>query len=213
MSKTGYAYEIIKQQIISGELKPLEELSEKTFQEKLSVSRTPIREAFQTLHHEGFIEIHPRKSILVAPVTFHLLEQIFDTRIVLEPQLFKRACGKIEDEKLLNLRWKLQNPPEGMSSYDQAIYYNNLDMELHSSVVPYINNQFIEYTFRIVQDHETRIRNILFNIDTNPSVIEEHISIINALLQRSEAETEARVITHTENARKKAFLYFFDHTI
>ncbi|RGZ00644.1 GntR family transcriptional regulator [Clostridium sp. AM58-1XD] len=213
MSKTDYAYDIIKEQIVSGKLKPSEELSEKVFQEKLSVSRTPIREAFQTLHHEGFIEIHPRKSILVAPVTFHLLEQIFDTRIMLEPQLFKRACGKIEDEKLLDMRWRLLNPPDHMSSHEQEIYYNNLDLELHSSVVPYINNLFIENTFRIVQDHETRIRNILFNIDTNSPVIEEHVSIINALLQRSESEIVSQVTIHTENARKKAFLYFFDHTI
>ena len=213
MSKTDYAYDIIKEQIISGQLKPSEELSEKVFQEKLSISRTPIREAFQALHHEGFIEIHPRKSILVAPVTFHLLEQIFDTRIMLEPQLFRRACGKIEDEKLLDMRWRLLNPPDHMSSREQEVYYNNLDLELHSSVVPYINNHFIENTFQIVQDHERRIRNILFNIDTNSLVIEDHVSIINALLQRSDDEIVSRVTIHLENARKKAFLYFFDHTI
>ncbi|MEY8338538.1 GntR family transcriptional regulator [Lachnospiraceae bacterium 62-35] len=213
MSKKGRAYDIIKQQIISGTLKPLEELSEKVFQEKLNISRTPIREAFQALQYEGFIEIHPRKSILVAPITFHLLEEVFDTRLLLEPQLFKRACGKISDDDLLNLRQDLLNPPDSLNDYEQCVYYNNLDMRLHSSVVPYIHNQFLENTYKAVQDHETRIRNILFNIDTNPSVIKEHVSIINALLQRSDAEVESQVIIHTENARKKAFLYFFDHTI
>lgn len=213
MSKTTDAYEAIKRLILSGELLPLEELSEKDLQEKLEVSRTPIREAFQMLQRESFLDIYPRKRIVVAPITIHLLEEVYDTRMILEPQFFKRACGKIPDEKLLGLRSALLNPPDSLSGSEQSKYYNDLDSELHSSVTPYINNHFLENVFRIIQDHEIRIRNILFNTQTNQAVIDEHLAIINALLQRSESELETQVIIHTENARKKAFLHFFDHQI
>ena len=213
MSKTNYAYHSIKEKILSGEFPPEKELSEKELQNDLHVSRTPIREAFQTLQHEGFIIIHPRKNIIVSPITVELLTEIYDTRIMLEPLLFKRACGKISDAKLMELRQALLSPPENMKAEEQCSYYNIIDKDFHSCVLPYANNRFLAEAISTVLDHEERLRNTLFNIETNDAVVEEHISIINALLERSEDVLMEQVRIHVENAKKKAFRYFFNGNI
>lgn len=210
MSKTNYAYHSIKEKILSGEFPAEKELSEKELQSTLNVSRTPIREAFQMLQREGFIIIHPRKSIMVAPITVELLTEIYDTRIMLEPLLFKRACGRISDAKLMEFRKALLFPPGDMKPEEQCTYYNIIDKEFHRCVLPYANNRFLAEAMSTVLDHEERLRNTLFNIETNDAVVEEHISIINALLERSEDVLEEQVHIHVQNAKKKAFRYFFN---
>lgn len=213
MSKTNYAYDVLKKQILSGKYSPGEEISEKIIQEELNISRTPIREALQTLQKEGFIEILPRKSIRVAPVTFHLMEEIYDTRLTLEPELFRRACGKIPDKILLYIRDKMMNPPQNFVGVDQAFYFNYLDNEFHTSILPYANNHFLSDALAITFDHEIQFRNILFNASMNDICTKEHVAIINALLQRSETDVVKWATIHVENARKKAFLHFFDHNV
>ncbi len=210
MSKTNYAYQRIKEKILSGEFPPEKELSEKELQDALDVSRTPIREAIQMLQREGFIIIHPRKNIIVSPITVELLTEIYDARIMLEPLLFKRACGKVSDEKLMEFRRALTSPPENMRAEEQCSYYNIIDKEFHRCVLPYANNRFLAEAMSGVLDHEERLRNTLFNIKTNDTVVEEHVSIINALLERAEDTLDEKVLIHVQNARKKAFRYFFN---
>lgn len=213
MSKAASAYNMIKQMILSGRLQPLEELSEKDFQEALNVSRTPVREAFQQLEHEGLVEIHPRKSIVVAPISFHLLEEIYDTRLTLEPKFFASACGQIPDDTLIGFRSRFRNAPKDLSPSEYAAYYNSLDAEFHSLVLPYANNRFLADALASVLNHELRIRNIMFNADTNELCVDEHVAIINALLQRSKEDTAELVRYHVDNAKKKSFLHFFDRVI
>lgn len=213
MSKTAFAYDMIKQMILSGKIQPLEELSEKDFQDALQVSRTPIREALQILEHEGLVEIHPRKNIQVAPISFHLLEEVYDTRLTLEPKFFQRACGQIPDETLIDFRNRFRNAPEDLSDTEFAAYYNSLDAEFHSLVLPYANNHFLADALSFVLNHELRIRNIMFNAESNDLCIDEHVAIINALLQRSGEDTYELVRYHVDTARKKAFLHFFDRIV
>ena len=46
-NKSDYAYQELKNRIISGQMPPLSDVSEEQLQKELGVSRTPIREAIQ----------------------------------------------------------------------------------------------------------------------------------------------------------------------
>ena len=48
-NKSDYAYQELKNRIISGQMPPLSDVSEEQLQKELGVSRTPIREAIQKL--------------------------------------------------------------------------------------------------------------------------------------------------------------------
>ena len=49
-----YIVETIKEEILSGQIKPGTELAQEALAERLGVSRMPIREALQNLVQEGF---------------------------------------------------------------------------------------------------------------------------------------------------------------
>lgn len=62
-------YESIKNSIICGEIKPGTKLAEVTVARQLSVSPTPVREAFRMLATEGLVRIEPWKGAVVQSVS------------------------------------------------------------------------------------------------------------------------------------------------
>ena len=60
-----YAYRVLKDNIMSLELKPGELLSESELSEKLNISRTPIREVIMRLKGEHLIEVKPQAGTYV----------------------------------------------------------------------------------------------------------------------------------------------------
>ena len=61
------AYRAIEEMIVTRQLRPGSMVSENQLSEQLGCGRTPIREALQRLKFEGYVEIHPRRGVLVAP--------------------------------------------------------------------------------------------------------------------------------------------------
>ena len=54
------AYDVLKNEILNGDLGPGDKLVETNLAERLQVSRTPIREALTRLEHDGLTERGPR---------------------------------------------------------------------------------------------------------------------------------------------------------
>ncbi len=67
-SLSDKVYTIIKQQILSGELKGGTLLSEEAFAEQFGVSRTPIREALRRLNEYGLVKLKPHSQAVVHKV-------------------------------------------------------------------------------------------------------------------------------------------------
>ena len=74
ISKSEYAYEQIKEMIITGKLAPLSDVSETDLQNALGVSRSPIREAILRLEREAMLKIYPRKGTIVTDVPQDLID-------------------------------------------------------------------------------------------------------------------------------------------
>lgn len=185
-------------------------ISEEELQHKLGSSRTPIREALQMLSKEGFVDIFPRKGIVVSPITLDLLKEIYETRLTLEPLITKRACGKIPDSFLLQIQSKLQNPPKNLNDAEAAAYYNEIDSAFHSTLIKCVQNRFFIDSMQLVSDHERRIRNITFNMQTNDEIVLQHLDVIDALLKRDEEQAEILARKHVEHAKRQAFFHILD---
>jgi DNA-binding GntR family transcriptional regulator len=62
------AYDAIEQMIISRRLAPGAMVSEGELGAELGLGRTPVREALARLKTIGFVEVHPRRGVLVTQV-------------------------------------------------------------------------------------------------------------------------------------------------
>jgi DNA-binding GntR family transcriptional regulator len=80
-----FAYNAIKEKIIRCEYPPNALLNEEILKQDLHVSRTPIRDALGRLEQENIVKILPKRGILVRGITLEDVNQIFETRLLIEP--------------------------------------------------------------------------------------------------------------------------------
>ena len=91
---------ILKKAIYSGEYKSGDELSLTGVAEQLGISRTPVREAFQTLEAEGLITLRMNKGAIVNAIDRKFVRDNFEMRILLESEAAARAAQRGMDTDL-----------------------------------------------------------------------------------------------------------------
>ena len=69
------AYEKLKANIFDFELVPGDRFSETEIAERLSMSRTPVRDALYRLEREGYLQVHLRIGWSVRPYDFQQFEK------------------------------------------------------------------------------------------------------------------------------------------
>src|SRR5690625_4986967 len=140
MTKSDIVYNHLKEQILSGTLKPNERLVINTIAKELDVSPIPVREALKKLSIQGFIEFESQKGAKVAPINIDDLQEIFEIRLELETLATKLAARHATDEEIANL----QNICEKMESSirnKNTQQYTQLNREFHDSIYSYSKNR------------------------------------------------------------------------
>jgi DNA-binding GntR family transcriptional regulator len=93
----------LRDEILAGLIPSGTRLGEAELAGRLSVSRTPIREALSRLAAEGLVEIQPNRGARVATWTTDQLREIFDLRLRLEPYAVRQAVPRLSPEQLDDL--------------------------------------------------------------------------------------------------------------
>ncbi len=96
-SRTDWVIERVRRAILFGEVKAGERLISGAWATRLGVSPTPLREAFQRLAAEGFIDYDPQRGARVAPLTLRAACEIYELRITLEPRAIASSVSAGED--------------------------------------------------------------------------------------------------------------------
>ncbi|MDP6042406.1 MAG: GntR family transcriptional regulator [Candidatus Latescibacteria bacterium] len=103
-SLANKAYRLIEEMIVTLELSPGSNITEKDLSEKLSIGRTPIREALQRLAIERLVVAVPRHGILVTEINIPEHLALLETRRVLDRLIASRASSRATPEQRETLR-------------------------------------------------------------------------------------------------------------
>ncbi len=98
------AFERLRDAIITGHFAPGARLIERDLCEKMSVSRTSIREVLRRLEAEKLIHVEPRRGPVVARVTRKQVAEIYEVRALLEAALVRRFALEASTEDIAALR-------------------------------------------------------------------------------------------------------------
>lgn len=124
--------EIIHDAIISGQFKPGDRLIETEIADQLSVSRSPIREAFRQLEQDGLLISLPNQGTFVKNYDAKEIEEIFMLRAVLENLAFELLITykKLKEEDWARLDWFIE---EQRTAIEAQLYrqLTRLDMDFH----------------------------------------------------------------------------------
>ena len=102
-------YRVLRDRILSQELKAGEKLSDLRLSSELGVSRTPIREALHQLAQDGVVIAEPNRGFFVATFTRRDLEEIFELRRVLELYAIRQLGQQDHTEELNRAMFELEH--------------------------------------------------------------------------------------------------------
>lgn len=92
--------DILRRQIISGELKSGNKISERDISAHFNVSTAPVKEAIRTLNMEGLLRSYPRRGTFVANVVGDNVLQLVHLRSVIEGTAAYWGTKNISDDDI-----------------------------------------------------------------------------------------------------------------
>jgi DNA-binding GntR family transcriptional regulator len=142
-SSADLAYELIQKLIVTGVLKPYELLTENDLARRVGSGRTPVREALQRLRLEGFVEVMPRRGILVTPVDIHRQLELLETRRPLEELMVYLAAARATTEQRDEMRRLADDLEAAIANNDRARYLD-INKAIHLLEARSAHNRYLE---------------------------------------------------------------------
>ena len=196
------AYEIIRDNIISCRYAPGEFLNEARLIEETSASRTPIREALNKLEQERLVRILPKKGIMVSDLSLKEINDIYQVRMLIEPQIILHWGDRISQEELESCRRKILDYNSEMEMTERV----ELDDSLHRLIIAACPNAYIQDWLDHIYCQNQRIRiatgQIGQHMEPNNA---DHLRILEKLIDGDYVTAADMMTAHMEEARKTTF--------
>jgi DNA-binding GntR family transcriptional regulator len=187
-SLTEQATALLRREILTASLAPGETLSEAQAAERLGLGKAPVRAALARLAEEGLIQAMPRRGWVVALVTIRDIHEVFDLRLLLEPEAARRAAGRVDADALrrLDAVCAAGYQPEDA---DSALAFLDANRAFHVAVADLSGNGRLARQIGRLLDESTRMLVLgLKRRDRSGEMAHEHAALIEALaLGRAEA--------------------------
>jgi DNA-binding GntR family transcriptional regulator len=123
----------IRDGILHGNYAEGEPLRQDALADELGVSRIPIREALRQLEAEGLVTFSPHRGAIVSSLSLEEIEEVFELRASLEPDLLRRALPRLTTYQLDEADDVLDRYAEALRSGDVA-RWGELNWQFHSSL-------------------------------------------------------------------------------
>ena len=208
-----YAYRVLKDNIMTLNLKPGELLSEADLSEKLGISRTPIREVLMRLKNEHLIEVKPQTGTYISLIDANLIEEAMFMRYTLEKEVLKTVSNNINDNLLMELEKNLFAQKLIANRDDSAIEFHKLDKKFHQLLFEGSNKKNIWNSILNISTHYNRMR-LLFEMQANKDeIINQHEEYLNVIKNKSLDDIDKIVTYHIKGRAKEWLNYTEEHEL
>jgi DNA-binding GntR family transcriptional regulator len=189
------AYRLIKEKIVTLEMKPLSVIDEQTLREDLDLGRTPIREALHRLAAEGLVIIAPRRGMFVADISITDLQKVFEVRMAMEGFCARLAAQRTTAQQIEQMEATFERLK--MVSHDDAEALMSIDARLHELMYQAADNEFLADSLCRLHTLSLRLWHLVLNqLNDVKTSIEEHGEIIEALKAGDGAQAEKLIQQH-----------------
>ena len=202
----GQIFNRIRDDILSGNYAPGEELKEATLGKQLGVSRTPVREAMRKLELEGLVVMIPRRGAQVANITEKDLNDVLEVRMALENLSIENACKKMTEEQLAELK-KAAKVFEATMEEGNLVKLAEADVAFHEVIYQSSDNCRLNQVLNNLREQIYRYRvEYLKEEETRKLLVKEHDEIYEAIRNRDVKTAQEISYQHIENQREAIIL-------
>lgn len=155
---SGIAFAWLREEILSGRLRPGQALSENEIAHRLGVSRTPVREAIIRLENEGLLSVRPQVGTTVAPIDVENVADVQFLRESIECRTVALAARNITPATGRELRRQLKEQARVAARGDHAGFVP-LDDRMHQTLVAMAGRPRV---WRAVEDAKAQLDRVRF---------------------------------------------------
>lgn len=198
------AYDGIRRMLFHNEIVPGQKISYRELAEKLHVSLTPVIQALKRLEHQGLVRHETNRGYFAAPMSVDEVEEIYDTRELIEVSLLPAVLYNLNDAGINRLRTLLVDK----KSTPQESYLNQRllkDREFHLAIAAIsgrkTQQQLLEYLFDMLY---LKYRGSLLFVASEKKVGSLHQDLISALESRDLKKARQTMKQHFRVVKKHA---------
>lgn len=179
----------IRDYLLNGELGEGERLTEESVAQRLGISKSPVREAFNRLEADGLIRIEPRRGVYLRTFSIKEIEDLYDFREALEVHAVRHA--RITPELIADLRENLARHAEHQAARDRSNYIA-VDVEFHAAIAAATGNAMLCQALERLQDQLSILRRKTFDLSSSKAVAAHQA--ITAAFAAGDREAAAEVM-------------------
>ncbi|SFP44478.1 GntR family transcriptional regulator [Variovorax sp. 770b2] len=192
----------LREQIFAGALAPGSFLDEVALCERLSISRTPLREALKVLTAEGLLRHEPRRGCFVNEVTERDLDEIFPVIALLEGRCAYEAARNASDAELHELDGLHERLVRHAKARRINDYYATNHI-IHEAIIKLADNRWLAQVIgdlrKILKLARLQQLHAPGRLDQSLS---EHLAVFAALKARDSEGADAAMRTHLTRQRE-----------
>jgi DNA-binding GntR family transcriptional regulator len=203
-SLTDKAHELLKQQVISCELKPGAYYTEAGLAAELSLGLTPIREALARLAQQGWVRSVKGRGYEILPLTLGGVRELFGARTVVEPAAIEQAAGRLDSptaSRLLEL-CKVRYRQDDINSRGKYLQANR---EIHMTLVSGCGNRIlIDMVLHLLERSERLMHLGMVMTNLNQRVSEDHEYMVRAVIEGDGSAARKLAVKHIKAGEQAA---------
>lgn len=191
----SYAYDALRNKILTGELAPGAPLIQATLAKDLGVSMTPVREALRDLATEGLVTLLPHKGAAVTSLDLDDAKEIHTIRLKLEPDATRLAVDNVTLD-VLNQAEELYADMSGTSDHRWVV----CNREFHKLLLsPAPAPRLVGILSSLLEAAALYVPlAITHRVGPDPQV--EHRAILDAYLRRDPEAAAKAVADHIQSS-------------
>lgn len=191
-------YWVLRELIITGELRPGQKLVQEELASRLGVSRTPLLSALSKLEQEKVVETLSRRGSFVKTYGPEDLLNLYDIRVQLEPLGARRAAEHVNASDTKTLIEVLARFERAVNA-DEPEGLRKSDFEFHMEIMKLSRNPFLydmldSFSVIIVANVQGLLK------DPRRS-LEEHLDLLRAIEEHRADDAHDVMRSHISSAR------------
>ena len=189
-TRTLDLYDKLREDLLSGRLKPGQKLQMRFLMEAYQAGQTPLREALNRLTSEGLVEAREQRGFLVSPVSRSELKELTMTRCWLEGLALRKSMESATpawEEALVVAHHRLSRTPRSLNpeEFEDNPEWESLHRTFHRALISQCGSTPLTGFCDHLADQLYRYRRVsIRRAFPTRKVTDEHQAIVTAVLDR-----------------------------
>ena len=194
-------YRTLRDKIVSMELKPGTIISTQEIADSMSVSRTPVREAFIRLQREELLDVAPQRSTMVSKINMDRVYQERFIREALEIEAMQKFVEVATAESLNRMRRNIEKQYAAIAE-QRYIDFLELDNAFHQAAFTETHEYLGRSIVQQMNGHYDRIRLIsAWEGQIVSAAMQEHERYVDYIERKDTARARKLLRTHLQALR------------